>query len=57
MFILYGQHGVKDRVEPPNNMVRLLWHDITYYNMSLTPGPLFTKKTPSYGYRDPHCKP
>ena len=21
------------------------------------PGPLFTKKTPSYGYRDPHNKP
>ena len=21
------------------------------------PGPLFTKKTPSYGYRDPHYKP
>ena len=20
-------------------------------------GPLFTKKTPSYGYRDPHYKP
>ena len=23
----------------------------------LQPGPLFTKKTPSYGYRDPHDKP
>ena len=22
-----------------------------------TPGPLFTKKTPSNGYRDPHDKP
>ena len=22
-----------------------------------SPGPLFTKKTPSYGYRDPHDKP
>ena len=21
------------------------------------PGPLFTKKMPSYGYRDPHDKP
>ena len=23
----------------------------------VAPGPLFTKKTPSYGYRDPHDKP
>ena len=25
--------------------------------VSRNPGPLFTKKTPSYGYRDPHYKP
>ena len=24
---------------------------------ALEPGPLFTKKTSSYGYRDPHYKP
>ena len=35
-----------------------------YHHLSLVghihkmiPGPLFTKKTPSYGYRDPHYKP
>ena len=29
----------------------------TKYGLALSPGPLFTKKTPSYGYRDSHYKP
>ena len=32
-------------------VLRLLWGSITF------PGPLFTKKTPSYQYRDSHYKP
>ena len=28
-----------------------------WYQSDPVPGPLFTKKTPSYGYRDPHDKP
>ena len=31
------------------------WHNIIHALSH--PGPLFTKKTPSYGYRDPHDKP
>ena len=27
------------------------------YPNSINPGPLFTKNSPSYGYRDPHYKP
>ena len=32
-------------------------HPVTKLLASHDSGPLFTKKTPSYGYRDPHYKP
>ena len=32
-------------------------HSITWYVHHRSGPPLFTKKTPSYGYRDPHYKP
>ena len=35
----------------------LLEYRILYMIFIVTPGPLFIKKTPSYGYRDPHYKP
>ena len=41
----------------PVYIKKFLWRceDVVEYNSG--PGPLFTKKTPSYGYRDPHYKP
>ena len=36
------------------------YNDLTEWvciSLEAQPGPLFTKKTPSYGYRNPHYKP
>ena len=33
------------------------WWRLSLSFKFMVPGPLFTKKTPSYGYRDPHYKP
>ena len=48
-------HSIKDAFAEKGSLVNAIssWHDTTLINA----GPLFTKKTLSYVYRDPHDKP